>query len=1100
MTRRPHDLLPGDRVGTLRVVEEIGRGAFGAVYRAHDEVIGRDVALKVVGGLELDDARWALIEREIKVLGRLAHPNIVTLHHIHVTDDGRRMLEMELVEGMDLEELLELEGPLPPDEAVRIAQGVCGALGAAHEQGIVHRDIKPANVMLGTNGAIKLLDFGLGRDVTEATRSASADHLVGTPHYMAPELLQNQRASPASDVWSMGVLLYRALTGHLPFDADSITNLFHVIHAGQPPELDANVPAPLRRAVTACLQRDAAARPASATELATLLGGGSLPPSTAREVPPSLGEPAPQRLFGRERLVTELQDAVRATGEGHGSRHVLLGAEAVGKSAVLEAMLRHARRAGGAAFRVEVDRLVGVRRALAEVLRRGADDVLAHDPVQVIQFAVEALSAQAARGPVVLGIDDLDQANRDDLALLLHLLRALDATPVMVVMALRSGGQGNEGGPLTELLRHPGLAVHALEPLDEDASHELITAYWAPRLVDATLRAELVRRGGGFPGLLLEVMREAEASRRVELSESRVGPAASWRGAEAPLRLREMVSARLDRLTGEERELLEVASVAGQRFSTDWIAEALSISRLDALRRLQRLVNSGGWIASTGVGGTFTSGVVRAAVYGSVIPELRRELHRMLAVAEWESAAADPAARERAARHWARCGELPRAVDAGLRAIELLPRGETVRSIELAEEVGLLTSPLPQDTLVTNWAGSCRLVSCLVDAGRGDAADRILQALEAARHAPGIGASQRAELALRRMTWQSWNGQDGDVSAALLSQVAEELAGTESGRQGLYLLAMRLIEAGDAAGAAAQLQTLLADAERAGDMLGSARSLLALGRIARSRYAFDEARDCYRRARDQFAVAHHRTNMAVCDINLSLVELGQGQLAAAQRRALAAWARLDLLGARGLADRATLVLVDIMLSRGDASGAKERTEPLLSASSTSIRIEAHLALRAAALLLGRPQEAASHLSAATELLDAPGGEALRVLVDIERICERCQLHDGAAGAEPTACTTSGMRPMSRDLRVLLLVRLAQLRVQGHAIPRWASRQFGTTFRDLPPAQRRLACALARRVRSAGTSPLPWPSAASVCALLGQNHAAIKRAWAGVEAT
>ena len=259
---------PGETFRHLEIGKEIGRGAFANVFLARDTNMDRTVALKMhrmVPSISSEmERRLAL--REARLAGRLTSPNIVTLYQVHDLGTSGWLMEMEYVDGPTLDDLLEERGRLPVDETLRLLRGILSGLHTAHENGIVHRDVKPGNVLLGTqDGAIKLTDFGLSCTVGDMTMSfSSLDGFMGTPQYVAPEVIDGKHPTRASDIWSVGVLAYRMLCGRLPFASDSLPELFEAIRGGQPEcMLKEPVPDGLKALIQSCLQKDPEARPSS---------------------------------------------------------------------------------------------------------------------------------------------------------------------------------------------------------------------------------------------------------------------------------------------------------------------------------------------------------------------------------------------------------------------------------------------------------------------------------------------------------------------------------------------------------------------------------------------------------------------------------------------------------------------------------------------------------------------------------------------------------------------------------------------------------------------------------------------------------------------
>jgi serine/threonine-protein kinase len=228
----------GQRLAHYRMLEKIGAGGMGEVYRAHDEQLGRDVAIKVLLALN-DPAARSRLWREARAAASLNHPNVCQLYEIG-EENGELFLAMELLDGESLAVRL-LQGPLPCAEAVQIALAVLAALDALHRRGLVHRDLKPSNVFLAPLG-VKLLDFGLARAIPTGSGGTETDltlpgTVIGTPDYMAPEQVLGQIVDTRADLFAAGTVLFEMLCGKPPFAGDKVVHVLHAITAEQPPAL-----------------------------------------------------------------------------------------------------------------------------------------------------------------------------------------------------------------------------------------------------------------------------------------------------------------------------------------------------------------------------------------------------------------------------------------------------------------------------------------------------------------------------------------------------------------------------------------------------------------------------------------------------------------------------------------------------------------------------------------------------------------------------------------------------------------------------------------------------------------------------------------------
>ncbi|GAA1527292.1 serine/threonine-protein kinase [Actinomadura kijaniata] len=256
-----------------RLLERLAAGGMGEVWRARDEVLARDVAVKLLRADRSDDdrdtvAREALgrFRAEARFAAGLQHPGIAQVYDFG-EQDGRAYLVMELVPGEPLAAVLAREGALPVDRALAIVARTARALAAAHAAGIVHRDVKPANLMVAADGTIKITDFGIARDLRGASVTRTG-MVVGTAQYLSPEQASGRPVTPASDLYSLGVVAYECLAGRPPFDADSAVAvaLKHVREV--PPPLPGRVAGPVRDLVAELLAKTPGERPASAEEVA----------------------------------------------------------------------------------------------------------------------------------------------------------------------------------------------------------------------------------------------------------------------------------------------------------------------------------------------------------------------------------------------------------------------------------------------------------------------------------------------------------------------------------------------------------------------------------------------------------------------------------------------------------------------------------------------------------------------------------------------------------------------------------------------------------------------------------------------------------------
>ncbi len=237
------------RIGKYDILRPLGKGAMGMVYLAHDTVLERDVALKVMVAQIADDPELKQrFEREARAVAKMTHPNVVTVFDLGNHDDGSPFIAMELLKGQDLQKAIRQPPPMTLERKVTIIVQVLAGLAHAHQAGIVHRDIKPANIFINQDGTVKIMDFGVAR-LTSASMTGTGN-IVGTADYMSPEQVKGSRVDGRSDVFSVGCMLYELMTGRRPFHSENLMAIFYKITHEEPnfelvpagPEYDALLP------------------------------------------------------------------------------------------------------------------------------------------------------------------------------------------------------------------------------------------------------------------------------------------------------------------------------------------------------------------------------------------------------------------------------------------------------------------------------------------------------------------------------------------------------------------------------------------------------------------------------------------------------------------------------------------------------------------------------------------------------------------------------------------------------------------------------------------------------------------------------------------
>lgn len=618
------------------ILAPLGRGGMGVVYKARQQSLNRLVAVKLLPEEWFGDPLWLeRFRREARTASALNHPNICTIYDTGEWA-GRPFLSMELIDG---ENLAALAGRgLPAAEAARLVGQAARALAAAHEAGVVHRDVKPENIMVHADGIIKVLDFGLARrlptlaqpDVSNK-RDTDPGALVGTAAYMSPEQARGGAADRASDVFSLGLVLYQLATGRHAFEADSALGILYAIATQEPvppSQLNPEVAGPLEALIQSMLHKDPRLRPTAAEVEAAL---AALPGrSAARPVE------APARLHVRREPELAALHAAYADAElGRCTLVCVAGEPGIGKTTLVEDFLEELkartpacaiacghcseRLAGTEAYSPVIDALGNLMRGPANGSAARFLRVMA--PTWYAQVAppaerVSAGTAEASRAlsqpamlreftqflreasrldPVVLFFDDIHWADMPTIDLIAHAGRQGKGLRVLVVLTYRP----------TELLLgpHPFHNVR-LELQGKGVCTELALGFLGRADIERYLALafpghafpadfiDLVRsRTEGNPLFMVDLLRYLRERSVIAESRGRRSLARELPvlGQELPESIRSMIQRKLERVGKEDRGLLAAASVQGHEFDSAVVAGALGLDAAEVEERFQVL-------------------------------------------------------------------------------------------------------------------------------------------------------------------------------------------------------------------------------------------------------------------------------------------------------------------------------------------------------------------------------------------------------------------------------------------------------------------------------------------------------------------------------
>lgn len=511
-------LPPGTRLGPHRIDRFVARGGMASVFAAVDERTGEEVALKLLREGVLDTSARGRFRREFRALSRLDHPNVLRVREWGLWE-GRPWFSMELVEGRALRDEVEAWAGLEPADRFTRVQGVlvqvARALDYLHERGLVHRDLTPGNVMVRPDGVVKVMDFGVVREM--GSELTGTREVMGTAAWIAPEQIEGRQVDARADLYSLGAMLYFLLTGRRPFQARSVQGFLdkHLHERPRPPrEVDPRVPRLLDRICTRLLEKDPADRFASAAHLLHVLG----------DVEPSTDDDSwPPRLVGRAgvraRLRTRIdQVTAGAAGEvvliqghpGQGKTRVLDTAEALARRRGLRVVRSRARPDAGP-FGVFVPVLRALLREGEEVPEPLAAALLGRGDRPRERYPVLSAFRQlfVRDAPLLLLLDDLQHADRASLDLLEYLVRntlELERLPFLYVLSEEPGPSQDDG--LSARLAATGvLHAEALGPLACAEVEELVLSLVPEADLARPLALRLHAESEGSPAYLVDMLR-----------------------------------------------------------------------------------------------------------------------------------------------------------------------------------------------------------------------------------------------------------------------------------------------------------------------------------------------------------------------------------------------------------------------------------------------------------------------------------------------------------------------------------------------------------------------------------------------------------------
>lgn len=597
----------GDQVGAYVIDGHVAQGGMATVLRVHHAVTGELFALKLLLPLALAKETQGRFRREFRALSRLHHPNVLRVYQwgLH---GNRPWFTMELLEGHDLREEIAHLAELPPPDRVARAEAiviqVARALAYVHDRGLVHRDVTPGNIFVCPDGVIKLMDFGvvkeMGADMT------GVNEVIGTIAYMAPEQISSDGVDARADLYSLGAVLYLLLSGRRPFNAHTIHGFMEKhLNARERPlrEVTSAVPPHLEEICHRLLAKDPRDRYASASHLLHVLGDHDHDAEHDDQWPP--------RTVGRTRTKSQLREAIEDIELGHPGRAMLLtGPNGIGKTRLLGLAEQNARSLGLPIVSGRCrhhDRPFGAFVSIYKALANDEpppllEEVFGSDDDGKVWERYPILSAfrdlLVARAPIVVSIDNLDRADPATVELLAYLIRntiELADAPILFLLALEDGAYRVR--PQLESL--PAIEPLELAPLDASEVEELVVSVLESSPASLALAGRLHTEGDGSPAFISDMLRglinegmiarKSTGTWRLTLSEKQV------RRSRLPMpdSLRQTLQDRLAPLSEDALGVGRVLALSRRRLDFDVLLDAIAFPEERVMEALDQLADAG---------------------------------------------------------------------------------------------------------------------------------------------------------------------------------------------------------------------------------------------------------------------------------------------------------------------------------------------------------------------------------------------------------------------------------------------------------------------------------------------------------------------------
>ncbi len=681
-----------EKISHYRILELLGEGGMGSVYKAHDTQRNETVAIKLLSrhSLQSEEIRRRF-RREASAGMRLNHPNIVKILDVGESDE-ELFICMEYMDGNTLRQIIQEELP-DLKKVIDIAIATANALKHAHEQGIIHRDIKSENIMLTHDEQVKVMDFGLAR-MQDASMLTREGEIIGTIAYMSPQQAVGEAIDHRTDIFSLGVVLYELLTAHLPFTGDYEMALIYSILNDDPVsvrEINESVPRALEQVVFKALKKDPQKRYQYADELIAdlvkikehletdeLIFESDLELVAETEVLRPEERAFVTRLIGRDKQYEELKSILRQVTLGEGHSVFITGEAGIGKTRLVWELEKHARtlkvrtlkcrclfRQGVYPYQPFVEAIrnyfdikgVKSNEKLNDFMADQAADLSSALPVirkfldldQEQKIIVESKEQYweaifklilniAQERPLILFIDDLHWADEDTLKLFYYIARNTRSARIMMIGTYRPEDvldKFTEKIPALiemqhEMSREGFLSLIELERISDFEIRELADSLFENADFDYSFYMMLNQETEGNPFFVIELLKMLKSEGIIFEEDKEYVLKENFQQFQIPGKVQDIVMRRVERLNEEEREILEIGAVEGEIFHSGTIAACLDLNRIRVMKLLQALEREHHIIHPYEKMYRFDHGKIRDILYDSITPELCSEYHLLI--------------------------------------------------------------------------------------------------------------------------------------------------------------------------------------------------------------------------------------------------------------------------------------------------------------------------------------------------------------------------------------------------------------------------------------------------------------------------------------